>query len=333
MLPVSQSMRDGFTDPTPGTSDKRTDDVSVTRQSLPATHRGFSARKGIALALGAAMLLGGCDTLSALNPFDKPEVYKPDLTPAEPADKLYNEGLARLQNGDSEGASKRFEDIDKSAPFSPYARKGLLMTAYTNFQASKWDDAITASKRFIAQNPASPDAAYAQYIMAMSYFNQIPDTTRDQERTGQAIQAFEELLARYPKSEYALDAKEKLLVARDQLAGKEMNVGRFYLEKRNYTAAVNRFREVIIKYQTTRHVEEALMRLSEAYMALGITNEAQTAAAVLGHNFPDSPWYKDSYKLLQSGGLEPREDRGSYISRAFNGFQRTVGGLLGFSNP
>ena len=126
--------------------------------------------------------------------------------------------------------------------------------------------------------------------------------------------------------------KEKLLVARDQLAGKEMNVGRYYLEKRNYTGAVNRFREVIIKYQTTRHVEEALMRLTEVYMAMGITNEAQTAAAVLGHNFPDSPWYKDAYALLQSGGLEPREDRGSYISRAFQGFTRTVGGIIGIGS-
>ena len=305
--------------------------MSVTRQSLPAIHRGAFPRKGLALALGAAMLLGGCDTLSSLNPFDKPEVYKPDLTPPTPADKLYNEGLARLQNGDSEGAAKKFEDIDKSAPFSHYARKGLLMTAYTNFQASKWEEAITAGKRFIAQNPASPDAAYAQYIVAVSYYNQIPDATRDQEKTAQAIQALQELIARYPKSEYVLDAKEKLLVAMDQLAAKEMNVGRFYLQKRNYTAAVNRFREVIIKYQTTRHVEEALERLTEAYMAMGITSEAQTAAAVLGHNFPDSPWYKDAYALLQSGGLEPREDRGSYISRAFQGFSRTVGGIIGIN--
>lgn len=301
------------------------------RQTHPTPRRAESVRKGTALALGAALLLGGCDTLSSLNPFDRPEVYKPDLTPPTPADKLYNEGLARLQNGDSEGAAKRFEDIDKTAPFSPYARKGLILTAYTNYQAQKWEEAITASRRFIAQNPASPDAAYAQYLMAMSYYNQIPDATRDQERTMRAIAAFEELLARYPNSEYALDAKEKLLVARDQLAGKEMNVGRFYLEKRNYTGAVNRFRDVIIKYQTTRHVEEALMRLTEAYMALGITNEAQTAAAVLGHNFPDSPWYKDAYTLLESGGLQPREDRGSYISRAFQGFSRAVGGIVGIS--
>ncbi len=164
--------------------------------------------------------------------------------------------------------------------------------------------------------------------MGMSYFNQIPDATRDQERTELAIKAMEELITKYPKSEYVVDAREKILVARDQLAGKEMNVGRYYLQQRNYTGAVNRFRDVITKYQTTRHVEEALMRLTEAYMALGITNEAQTAAAVLGHNFPDSRWYKDAYVLLESGGLAPREDRASYISRAFQGFTRVVAGVV-----
>ncbi len=302
--------------------------MSVMRLKTFNTGEMASGGRRLALVFSLAAALGGCDTLSSMNPFDKPEVYKPEVLPTVPADKLYNEGLARMQNGDSEGATKKFEEIDKQAPFSPYSRKGLILTAYTNYQASKWDDAITASKRFLAQNPASPDAAYAQYIMAMSYFTQIPDATRDQERTEQALRAMQELLDRYPRSEYVVDVREKMLVARDQLAGKEMNVGRFYLEKRNYPGAVNRFRDVITKYQTTRHVEEALMRLTEAYMALGITNEAQTAAAVLGHNFPDSPWYKDAYVLLESGGLQPREDRGSYISRLFNGFSRTVTGLI-----
>ncbi|MEN5081158.1 outer membrane protein assembly factor BamD [Bosea sp. TWI1241] len=292
----------------------------------PGVSTGGGKRLALAVALAAG--LGGCDTMSSLNPFDRPETYKPEVTPEVPADKLYNEGLARLQNGDSEGANKKFEAIDKQSPFSPYARKGLIMTAYANYEAARYDDAITASRRFLAQNPASPDAAYAQYILAMSYYNQIPDVTRDQERTEQALRAMQELLERYPKSEYVIDVREKMLVARDQLAGKEMNVGRFYLQKRNYTGAVGRFRDVITKYQTTRHVEEALMRLTEAYMALGITNEAQTAAAVLGHNFPDSRWYKDAYVLLESGGLQPREDRGSYISRLFTGFTRTVAGLV-----
>jgi outer membrane protein assembly factor BamD len=271
------------------------------------------------------LTLGGCESLSSMNPFDRTEKYKPEVLPDVPPDQIYNRGLGRLQRGDNEGAAKQFADLEKQAPYSPQARQGLLLTAYSNYEAAKWEDAITAAKRFLAQNPSSPDAAYAQYIMAMSYYNQIPDATRDQERTERAIVSMQELLERYPKSEYVTDVREKIMVARDQLAGKEMNVGRFYLEQRNYTGAINRFREVVSRYQTTRHVEEALMRLTEAYMALGIVNEAQTAAAVLGHNFPDSPWYKDAYTLLQSGGLEPRESSGSWMSRAFSGFTKTVG--------
>ena len=131
--------------------------------------------------------------------------------------------------------------------------------------------------------------------------------------------ALQELVQRYPNSEYVADAKKKIQVASDQLAGKELEVGRFYLQKRNYSGAINRFRSVVSRYQTTRHVEEALERLTEAYMAMGIVNEAQTAAAVLGHNFPDSPWYKDAHALLTKGGVEPREDSGSWISKAFRG--------------
>jgi outer membrane protein assembly factor BamD len=145
--------------------------------------------------------------------------------------------------------------------------------------------------------------------------------TRDQERSEKALAALQELVQKYPTSEYVSDARNRIQIARDQLAGREMEVGRYYLEKRNFPAAINRFREVVAKYQTTRHVEEALQRLTEAYMALGITQEAQTAAAVLGHNFPDSPWYKDAYALLQSGGLQPREESQSWISRAFRGLK------------
>jgi outer membrane protein assembly factor BamD len=278
----------------------------------------------LAVAL-AAGLLGGCDTLSSLNPFDTTEKYKPEVLPDVPPDKLFNDGLARLQTGEYQGAAKKFAEVDKQAPFSPYAKKGLLLTAYSHFEAQQWDDAISASRRFLAGNPQGNEAAYAQYILAMSYFHQIPDAGRDQERTERALVHMQELLERYPKSEYVQDVKDKMLVARDQLAAKEMNTGRFYLGKRNYAAAINRFREVVSKFQTTRHVEEALARLTEAYLALGVPNEAQTAAAVLGHNFPDSPWYKDSYALLQSGGLEPREDTGSWISRTFRGFTRTIG--------
>jgi outer membrane protein assembly factor BamD len=155
--------------------------------------------------------------------------------------------------------------------------------------------------------------------MASSYYDQIPDITRDQEKSERAILALQELVQRYPNSEYVADAKKKIQVASDQLAGKELEVGRFYLQKRNYAGAINRFRQVVSRYQTTRHVEEALERLTEAYMAMGIVNEAQTAAAVLGHNFPDSPWYKDAHALLTKGGVEPREDSQSWISKAFRG--------------
>ena len=265
---------------------------------------------------GLALPLAGCDAIDAINPFAG-EKYKPEVIPDVPADKLYNQGLSRLEDRDFEGATKRFEDLDKTYSYSEWSRKGLLMTAYANYEGQKYEEAITASRKYLQRHPASKDAAYAQYIVAMSNYKQIPDVTRDQERSEKALVALQELVQRYPTSEYVADAKAKIQITRDQIAGKEMAIGRYYLEKRNYPAAINRFRDVVSKYQTTRHVEEALARLTEAYMALGIVAEAQTSAAVLGHNFPDSPWYKDSFALLQSGGVEPREERTSWISKAF----------------
>jgi len=194
-----------------------------------------------------------------------------------------------------------------------------LMTAYANYQGSNYDDCIAAAKRYVTLHPGTADAAYAEYLIAASYFDEIPDVSRDQGATEKALAALDEVVRKYPNSEYAQSAKQKLMVARDQLAGKEMAIGRYYLEKKDYTGAINRFKVVVTKYQTTRLVEEALMRLTEAYMALGIVGEAQTAAAVLGHNFPDSVWYKHAYTLVKSGGVEPREDKGSWISRAFKG--------------
>ena len=169
----------------------------------------------------------------------------------------------------------------------------------------------------MALHPGSPDAAYAQYLLASAYFDQIPDITRDQARTQRAMQSLDEVVRKYPDTEYAESSRRKLEVARDQLAGKEMMIGRYYLERRNYTGAINRFKAVVTQYQTTRHVEEALMRLTESYMALGIVGEAQTAAAVLGHNFPASPWYKDAFTLVQTGGNPPKENKTSWISKAF----------------
>ena len=281
---------------------------------------GTATRAAVLVAGG--LTLTACDTLSALNPFGG-EKYKMEIVPEVAAPKLYDEALGRMKSGDYEGAAKKFSQIDKQQTKTEWGRKALIMSAYANYEGKVWEEAINDSKRYIQLYPSTNDTAYAYYLLAMSHYNQIPDVTRDQERSEKALAALQELVNKYPKSEYVSDARHRIQVARDQIAGNQMEVGRFYLQKRNYTGAINRFRDVVGKYQTTRHVEEALMRLTEAYMALGITQEAQTAAAVLGHNFPDSQWYKDAYSLLHSGGLEPREDAGSWISRAFKGLVRT----------
>lgn len=287
--------------------------------------RKFAFAMRAALVVAGAITLAGCDTVADsienFNPFSDKKPYKPEVVNDVPADQLYNDGLGRMANSDYTSAAKKFAAIDKQYPYTDVARKGLLMTAFTQYQGHQYDEAVTSAKRYIEQNPKSEDAAYAQYLMAMSYYNQITDVSRDQDRTEKAAQALQQLIQTYPNSEYAPDARYKLQVALDNLAGAQMYVGRYYLEKRQYSAAINRFRQVVGHYQTTRHVEEALERLTEAYFALGITSEAQTAAAVLGHNFPDSPWYKDAYKLLQTNGLEPREDKGSWLSRAMEGFK------------
>jgi outer membrane protein assembly factor BamD len=292
------------------------------REAMPfaKVYLSLRAAAGRALLVGACGLaLAGCDTLSSINPFDKSDTYKPEIVADVPAEQIYNDGLARIQKQDYEGAAKKFNSLDRQYPYTEWARKGLIMEAYASYEGGMYEEAITASKRYLQQHPNTSDAAYAQYLMASSYYDQIPDITRDQAASERAIAALQELVQRYPRSEYVADAKKKLQVAYDQLAGKEMEVGRFYLQKRNYSGAINRFRNVVSRYQTTRHAEEALQRLTEAYMAMGIVGEAQTAAAVLGHNFPDSPWYKDAYALLTKGGVEPREDSGSWISKAFRG--------------
>jgi outer membrane protein assembly factor BamD len=243
-----------------------------------------------------------------------------DYIPEEPADKLYNEGLFLLNNKEQyDDAAKKFDEVDRQNPYSDWARKALLMSAYAYYQASKYDECINAAKRYVTLHPGSADAAYAQYLIGASYYDQILDVNHDQERANKAISALEEVVRKYPDTEYAVNAKKKINLARDQLAGKEMEIGRFYMKRRDFTGAINRFKVVVTQYQTTREVEEALERLTEAYISLGILDEAQTAAALLGHNFPDSPWYKDAYKLVKSAGGEPTENKDSWMSRAFKG--------------
>ncbi len=280
---------------------------SITIKSIDGGARVFTRLAALALV---AIALGACSL------FDKDAVV-----PDEPADKLYNEGLYLLNSKkDPKPAAKKFEEVDRQHPYSEWARKSLIMSAFAYYEAGAYDDCINAARRYVTLHPGSPDAAYAQFLIGSSYFDQIPEISRDQDRTEKAVQSLEEVARKYPTSEYAVAAKKKIEIARDQLAGKEMDIGRQLLNTRNYVGAINRFKVVVTRYQRTRHVEEALLRLTEAYMALGIVEEAQTSAAVLGHNFPDSRWYKDAYALMQSKGLEPTENKGSWISQAFKKF-------------
>ncbi|MGH6771608.1 MAG: outer membrane protein assembly factor BamD [Xanthobacteraceae bacterium] len=283
--------------------------MSVT-STKPARRLGAVARVLVLTLLLPA--IGGCEVYQKyFGPKDDPFLD-------EPADKLYNEGLYYLNaKKDVKNAAKRFEEVDRQHPYSDWARKSLIMSAYAYYQAGSYEESISASRRYIQLHPGSPDAAYAQFLIGSCYFDQIRDITRDQDRTDKAISAFDEVVRKYPTSEYAVSAKRRIEMAHDQLAGQEMMIGRYYMERRDYTGAINRFKIVVTRYQRTRHVEEALLRLTEAYMSLGIVNEAQTSAAVLGHNFPQSRWYKDAYALVRARGLEPAENRGSWISQAF----------------
>lgn len=267
-------------------------------------------------AFRAAALLALALPIAACSIF---ESKKDDVGPDEPADKLYNEGLTGLNSGDYEAAKKKFVEADRQHPYTDWGRKSVLMATYASYRGGKYQEAIDSGKRYVELHPTSPDAPYALYLVGMSYYNQVPDVSRDQERTTRAIAAFDELARRWPTSEYAEPAKRRASVARDQLAGKEMQIGRFYLSRKDYTGAINRFRVVVSQYQKTRHIDEALHRLVEAYLSLGIVGEAQTAAAILGHNYPDSEWYKSSFALLNTSGVQPAENQGSWISRAFRG--------------
>ncbi|MES2905864.1 MAG: outer membrane protein assembly factor BamD [Pseudomonadota bacterium] len=246
-----------------------------------------------------------------------------DVKPAEPAEQIFAQAQQLQQNQQWKSAAKKYEEIEKYHPYSELAKKGRLQTAYCYFRADDFESAATAAERFVTLHPGSEDIPYAKFILGSAYYELIPDVTRDQSRTQKALNVFQEILQQYPNSEYAAQAEQRINMARDQLAGKEMDVGRFYIKQKSYLAAVNRFRVVVEQYQNTRHVEEALYRLTECYLVLGVVNEAQAAASVLGHNFPQSQWYKDAYALLQSNGTAPPAGGNSFgdswITRAFKG--------------
>ncbi len=300
--------------------------MSLPSRIPPRSDKSLTPTLLAALAmLTAATSVARADFMDSINPmnwFGGDDKYQTKVLNDPPANTLYKNGVSQLSQRDFEKSTKTFNKLEKAYPYSQYQRKGLIMAAYSQYQNKKFDDAIGTAKRYIALYPNSPDAAYVTYLEGMAYYDQIPDVNHDLQGADKAIEVFNTIVTKYPTSEYAADAHYKISVAKDQLAGKEMTVGRYYLEKHEYTAAINRFRTVLAKYQTTRQSEEALERLTEAYMAMGLPQEAQTAAAVLGHNYPDSPWYKEAFALLKEsggGGLAPSEDKGSWISKTFRG--------------
>ncbi|WP_458574651.1 outer membrane protein assembly factor BamD [Rhizobium sp. PDO1-076] len=237
-------------------------------------------------------------------------------TETDPPDVLYNQGLANIKAGNMSEAARKFDAVDAQHPFSEWSRKALVMSTFTKYRLGRYGDSIASGNRYMSLYPKSEDSAYVQYLVGLSNWKQIANVTQDQKASQKTIEAMQRVVDQYPDSEYVDDAQAKIRFARDQLAGREMQVGRYYLERKEYLAAVSRFRVVVEEFSNTNQIEEALARLVEAYFAMGIVQEAQTAAAVLGHNYPDSQWYADSYKLLQSGGVEPRENEGSWIARA-----------------
>jgi outer membrane protein assembly factor BamD len=275
-----------------------------TRPAFPAARpRALARRRSGVLALVALTALtavAGC----ANNRLGEGNAAAPVYV-ERPVDVLYNEARDLLGRGNYVEAIAGFVEVDRQHPFSEWARRAQLMIAYANYQTNKYEDAIAASRRFIESHPQDVNAPYAYYLIAICYFEQIVDVGRDQRMTELALAALNEVTQSFPQSDYARDARLKMEMARDQLAGKEMEIGRYYLTQDQHLAAIGRFRRVVDLYQTTTHVPEALHRLVEAYVSLGVIDEATKVGAVLGYNYPGSEWYERSYELLTSRDAQP----------------------------
>lgn len=239
----------------------------------------------IALALGVIIIFGACSK--------KKVEYE-----EKPVEKLYNEAMDALEEKDFLTSTEKFDEVERQHPYSSWANKAQLMAAYSFYISNRYDDAIVALNRFIRLHPTSSDSPYAHYLKGLVFYEQISDVARDQLMTELAQKSFKKLIRRFPDSKYSRDARVKLDLTNDHLAGKEMEIGRYYHNLGQYLAAINRFKIVVDKFQTTTHVPEALHRLTEVYLALGLKKEAQISASVLGHNFPSSEWYLDSYKVM-----------------------------------
>lgn len=261
--------------------------------------RRLGAAMAFLLVLATALSVAGCAGSQKKAKFAYVE---------RPVEQLYNTATQALERKRFDDAVKGFEEVERQHPYSAWARRAMLMKAFSQYQANKYDDAVDSLDAFITLHPGNKDAPYAYYLKSMCFYEQIVDVERDQEMTEKALAALQDVVKRYPDSEYARDARLKLDLTFDHLAGKEMAIGRWYLKKNQHVAAINRFKNVIDKYGTTSQVPEAMHRLVEAYLELGLVDEAYRTAAVLGYNYPGSEWYADTYKLFAKRGLtEPNE--------------------------
>jgi outer membrane protein assembly factor BamD len=271
-----------------------------------------------AILLVAGLGLCGCDTLNDLlgqgsgRDSDKPAEYVD-----RPVNQIYAAAWSKIDSSDWVGAAKQFDEVERQHPYSIWARRATLMSAYCYYKANHYTDAIAGADSYIQLHPGSKEVAYAFYLKAVSLYEQIVDIGRDQSNTEDALTALQDVVQRFPDTEYARDATLKIDLTLDHLAGKEMAVGRYYLRQQDYIGAINRFKAVVEQYQKTSQIAEALERLTEAYYALGLYNEAKSCAAVLGANYPGSPWYQDAYKLLTEHGMKPEMDDRSWISKTF----------------
>ncbi len=260
------------------------------------TSRTGLSRLAAALGLAGSLALGACGGDEELEYIERP-----------PED-IYGEAVTELEAGNESTAAELFDEVERQHPYSEWATRAQVMAAYSHYEALEYDEAVVALDRFIRLHPGHEDIAYAYYLRALCYYERISDVERDQRMTLLAQDALQEVMNRFPDSVYARDASLKLDLTEDQLAGKEMEIGRWYLRQGHYNAAINRFRMVIDQHQTTTHVPEALHRLTEAYLALGLHEEAQSAAAVLGYNYPGSEWYIDSYAVMVDESVRPPEE-------------------------
>ncbi|WP_227271450.1 outer membrane protein assembly factor BamD [Roseobacter weihaiensis] len=267
----------------------------------------------IALAISAVSACAtdtGRTTGSFLNPQEIPlETYD--------AEQIFERGEFELNRNQPEEAAFYFAEIERLYPYSDWARRALIMQAFSYHQDQDYPNSRSAAQRFIDFYPEDDDAAYAQYLLALSYYDQIDEVGRDQGLTFQALQALRQTIERYPDSDYARSAILKFDLAFDHLAGKEMEIGRYYLRRDHFTAAINRFRVVVEDFQTTSHTPEALHRLVEAYLSLGLTDQAQTAAAILGFNYQSTVWYEDSFALLTGQGLRPEASGDNWLRQIY----------------